>query len=268
VGALTAAPGTADRRTSATVMHWDSSSTDGRLSMDEIRVWRVWLDDAHDTRVLWDVLAPDERERGSRFRFQDDRRRFVVSHGTLRLVLAHHMDVEPARIEFSAGPHGKPVISMPVTDLSFNLSHAHEMALIAVSRGRQLGVDVERLRSVAEDEIIAERFFSPREASVFRSLPASLRQEAFFACWTRKEAYLKATGKGLSSGFDRFDVSVAPGDPAALLDVRDEPAEAARWQLVDLRPDKGYVGALVAERGEWRVRLREWRAIGAGGVVE
>jgi 4'-phosphopantetheinyl transferase len=144
--------------------------------------------------------------------------------------------------------------------LSFNLTHSHQLALYAVTRRREIGVDLEYVRADFADEQIAERFFSPREVAALRTVPENLLKEAFFHCWTRKEAYVKAKGEGLSIPLDQFDVSLAPGEPALLLSTRDDPQEADRWSLQALFPGSGYVAALAVEGRTWRLKCWQWLA--------
>jgi 4'-phosphopantetheinyl transferase len=167
--------------------------------------------------------------------------------------------VAPDQLRFDYSNHGKPKLAKTFGQgrLSFNLSHSGGLALYSVTLGREIGIDLERVWEDLEYEQIAERFFSPREGTMLRRLPARQRPEAFFNCWTRKEAYLKARGEGLSLPLNQFDVSMAPGEPAALLNVWDDPQEATRWTLQELIPAPGYVGALAVEGHAWR--LTRWR---------
>ncbi len=238
-----------------------ASSSSWDLPPNLIPVWRVRLDRAPSSCArLEDVLSPEELERARRFRFERDRRRFTLARGALRAILGGYLEVDPRSVVFNYGPQGKPRLAGGSSGLRFNVAHSGELALIAVSRGRELGVDVEYMRSLTWAGEIAGRFFSPREAATFRSLPAHLAQAAFFACWTRKEAYIKARGGGLSIPLDGFEVSFGPGNPAVLLDVQGDPSEASRWGMAELQPAPGYAGALVAQGKDWHVSLRDWPA--------
>ena len=148
--------------------------------------------------------------------------------------------------------------------IRFNLSHSHGVALYAVTRGREVGIDLEYIRSDLEVEQIAERFFSRREIATLRALPIDLRTDAFFLCWTRKETYLKARGEGLSLPLDQFDVSLIPGEPAALLSTHRGSHEALRWSLQELTPAPGYVAALGVEGHGWDLACRQWPDLGFG----
>jgi 4'-phosphopantetheinyl transferase len=148
--------------------------------------------------------------------------------------------------------------------IQFNLSHSHGTALYAVSRGREVGVDLEFIRCDLEAEQIAERFFSHSENETLRALPLSLRTYAFFLCWTRKEAYIKARGEGLSLPLDQFDVSLIPGEPAALLSTRSYSDEALSWSLRNLSPASGYAAALATKARDWTLSCWQWPRSGLG----
>jgi len=222
-----------------------------------VDVWRIDLDASAELRDrLWPILAEDERDRARRFHLARDAHRFVVAHGALRTIVAACLGCAPADVAFVTGSHGKPEVAGG--DLRFNLSHSGALALCAVSAGARVGVDVECLRGdVATDEV-ARAFFSVAENAALSALPATLRSAAFFACWTRKEAYVKARGDGVSARLESFDVLV-PGTAAVTLRTRPDGAEAARWRVVDLDAGAGYVGALAVEAPEARLAWRAWR---------
>ena len=227
------------------------------MSADEVHVWCTPLElTAPEVARLRQALAPEEVARSERYRFRAHRERFVVGRGLLRAILGRYLGVDAGQIRFRHGPYGKPELAGGGR-LRFNMSHSHELALFAVACGREVGVDLERIRPDVADERIAERFFCAREAAAIRTLPEHLRKEAFFACWTRKEAYLKARGEGLSHGLGRFEVSVVPGEPA-LLSVDGDSREASRWSLHDLDAGPGYAAALAVEGEGWRLRCWQW----------
>jgi 4'-phosphopantetheinyl transferase len=205
-------------------------------------------------------LSRDERDRAERFRFDVHRNRFVAARGLLREILGAFLGVSPARLAFDYGPHGKPSLAAPFAaeDIRFNVSHAEGLALYAVTRGADVGVDVEAVRALPDAEDIAARFFSAREQAAFLSLAPAGRTEAFFACWTRKEAFLKATGDGLARPLDSFDVSLVPGLPARLERVGGKPRDADRWSLAEVRPAPGYVGAVAMAAHRACLPCREW----------
>jgi 4'-phosphopantetheinyl transferase len=229
------------------------------LPSDLIRVWRVHLDRPPSrSERLEQLLSSDEMDRARRFHFDRDRRRFTIARGALRTILGGYLQMNPMSIVFDYEPQGKPFLAPAASSIRFNVAHSGELALIAVSREREVGVDVELMRSLTGAEQIPELFFSPREAAIFRSLPHDLAEPAFFACWTRKEAYIKARGGGLSIPLDCFDVSLEPGKPAALLEVRDDPIEVSRWGMVELQPASGYAGALVVQGKGWHFTYCDW----------
>lgn len=232
-----------------------------RLVLDahEIHVWRVTLDQP-DWLVehLRPWLATDELARAGRFHFDRDRVHFIVGRGALRSILSGYLGVEPSQLQFEYGLHGKPALAALCGKLCFNVSHSKGLGLCTVSRQSELGVDLEYIRPVADAERIAERFFSAQENAVLQSLPVSQRQAAFFNCWTRKEAFIKAIGEGLSRPLDQFDVSVAPGEPARFLSIGGSSEEAWRWSLFSLAPGPNYVGALAVERRDWQLACWEW----------
>jgi len=231
------------------------------LTDDEVHVWRASLNlPAKHIQHLWRTLSPEEQERARRFRFQRDRDRFIVAHGVLRAIWSRYLNVEPGELRFRFNSHGKPFLTREFggETLRFNMSHSHHLALYALARNREVGIDLEYIRADLADERIAEQFFSPREVTALRALPPEVRTEAFFHCWTRKEAYVKARGEGLALPLDQFDVSLVPGEPARLVSTPGDPSEAARWSLRALFPGPGYVAALAVEGHAWQLKCWQW----------
>jgi 4'-phosphopantetheinyl transferase len=218
------------------------------LSGHEVHVWKsCGTIQENLLQSLRRLLYEDEVQRAERFRFQDDRNRFIVSRGILRTLLAGYLECDASCLHFHYSDRGKPQLpSAP--DLHFNVAHSGEVIVWAFARNRRVGIDVEEIRTDFSTQEIAERFFSKIERQTLRSLPTSQRHQAFFQCWTRKEAFVKATGDGLSLPLDQFDVSLAPGQPAQLLQTRPEPKETGRWLMRDLDIHPGYSAALVVER--------------------
>jgi 4'-phosphopantetheinyl transferase len=204
------------------------------------------------------VLSTDESVRAGRFRFDRDRRRFIVARGALRSILGAYLGQAPACVKLRYGPHGKPTL-IPSTGaaLRFNLSHAETRALCAVTLGREIGVDVENIRPLSDADDLARRFFSAREVLEYQTLAPGDRLPGFFNCWTRKEAYIKALGDGLSCPLDRFAVSFRPREAARLIWIDGQPNGPLRWSLRSLEVGPAYAGALAVE-GPLR-RLRRWR---------
>jgi len=206
------------------------------------------------------LLSEDERMRASGFIFERDRSRFIVGRGTLRVILGRYLDVPPGSLTFRYGPHGKPAVSTGSGGdaVRFNVAHSHGMALYGITIGREIGIDLERVRSDFETDQIADQFFSRRERAALRALSPESRLEGFFRCWTRKEAYIKARGDGLSLPLTRFDVSLAPGEPTVHLSTPDAPLEASRWSLEELPAGPGYIAAIAVEGHGWRLRCWQY----------
>jgi 4'-phosphopantetheinyl transferase len=201
---------------------------------------------------LLEFLSDDERSRAARFHFDRDRRRFVVARAELRMLLAEQIGIAAREIRFAYAAHGKPSLAPEMKgDLEFNISHSHELAMIAMARRRRVGVDVEHLRKLDDMQGIARRFFSPAEQQAMFEYSPREQPEAFFRCWTRKEAYIKALGDGISRGLDTFDVSL-DHPPRLLRDARD-PDAPGRWEWGHLEPLPEYVAACVVERPQDRV---------------
>ena len=241
---------------------WQPPPAPLTLPPAEVHVWRASLH-AGPSRLadLHAILADDERQRAARFHADRDRDHYVVARGVLRTLLGHYVQRPPQTLRFSYNDYGKPALEAPHggARLYFNVSHSHNLVLYAVAHGRDLGIDIEYIRPNFAREQIAEQFFSPRENVELRALTHAQHTIGFFNCWTRKEAYIKARGQGLSLPLDQFDVSLTPGQPAALLQTRDIPTEAARWSLRELHPGPGYVAALAVEgRPNWQLMSWQW----------
>jgi 4'-phosphopantetheinyl transferase len=232
------------------------------LSDDAVHIWSAPLElTPPSMSSLREALTTDELCRAESFRFERDRMHFIAGRGLLRVILGRYLNRKPAHLCFEYGPYGKPFLSAsPGRDpISFNVCHSQGLALFAVTLGRQIGIDVEYLRTDFSWQDVAERFFSPQENADLRALPEREQREAFFSCWTRKEAYIKARGEGLSHALDEFDVSVDPKEPARLLTTRGDPREASRWSLRALTLASGYVGTVAVEGLDWRLACWQWR---------
>jgi len=243
-------------------LQWQHVNDSVRLAANQVHVWVASLNRSETERNnLYQHLAADEQDRAGRFHFDRDRFHYIVGRGILRLLIGRYLDINPAQIEFEYGEFGKPTITetyqMPAGRFEFNLSHSHGMALYAFAIDREVGVDIESIRPLSDAHSIAGRFFSAREYERFTAVPSTLQPQAFFNCWTRKEAYIKAIGDGLTCPLDAFDVTLTPGRPAQLLRIRGSAAKAAKWKLQSLQPKTGYVGAVIASGKEWQ--LKQWR---------
>jgi 4'-phosphopantetheinyl transferase len=207
-----------------------------------------------DVRALASWLSEGELQRAKRFAFDRDRRRFIVARARLRQLLSARLGMPPGSVEFSYGACGKPELSRQFAgaNLRFNLSHSGEIAVYGFTIGREIGIDVEAVRELHHAEDLAARFYSRRENDAFRALDARDRARGFFNCWTRKEAFIKALGDGLSHALDRFDVSLSPDEPAKLIRVDDTPGEECGWDMESFSPAPGFVGAVVIAKSRCR----------------
>jgi len=241
---------------------WFCPPVDLALAGDDVHVWRAALDQPDPlVKQLARTLSGDEWARVERYRFERDRRRFIVARGVLRMILGCYLDADPGRLRFGYEPHGKPYLADGFSGgtLQFNLSHSHELALYAFAHGRRIGVDLEYQRFVPDAEQIVAGFFSAREKAMWRTLRTSQRQEAFLHWWTRKEAYGKALGDGLGQRLDQFGVSLAPGESARLLGTAGDPESAFHWSLGSLTPARGYKAALAVEGHDWYLCFWQWQ---------
>ena len=221
------------------------------LAEHAVHVWRVALDDEARVEDSWRLLSPEEHARAQRLHAAVHRRRFVLAHGALRALLAGYLDAPPSAITYVVGTHGKPALAARDGvrgHVEFNLSHSEDIALVAVARRQPVGVDVQHWSDSVEHLRLAERFFSPHERAALRALTDEAEQVAgaFFAAWTRKEAYVKATGYGIARGLHHFDVTIAPREHARLLADRLDPDAPTRWSMTALEPAPRYSAAVVA----------------------
>lgn len=194
-------------------------------------------------------LSADEVARANRLMFELARNRFVAGRAFLRETLASYLKVEPEDIVLAEGEWGKPCLAKRkgCDTLCFNLSHAAGLAVLAVSRDREVGIDMERIAMELPFRDIARMFFSTREKEELFALPPEKQLAAFYRCWSRKEAYLKGSGLGFSESSDIFDVSLLPGDKPAIIEHRQSPGEPERWSLMDIKVPEGFCAALAVE---------------------
>jgi 4'-phosphopantetheinyl transferase len=234
---------------------------DPNLTNDDVHIWHASIRQPEET-VQWlaDMLSADEKRRAERFHFERHRRSFIVARGVLRILLAHYSHCEAGQLRFEYTPTGKPFLASHSDGqgLCFNLSHSHELILYAISKNRRVGIDLEHIRPISEMEQIAASNFSDEENKQLNAMTQDRKLEAFFNCWTRKEAYIKAIGDGISFPLQQFDVSLKPGEPARLLRIFGSEQEATRWSMVELRPADGYTAALVIEGNGCSISSREW----------
>lgn len=223
----------------------------------DVHVWLANLDTLRDdARAFEYLLATDERQRADRFRFATDRVRYIVGRGLLRILLGRYLDCSPTALEFQYSQYGKPTL-FEHPQVYFNISHAGSYALFGFALNREIGIDIEFIKPDFDIETLAGHFFSEQEIMQLKSVSAEKQHAAFFACWTRKEAYIKARGAGLSLPLSGFDVAFLPGEPAQLIATRPDASEAHRWKMTDLDVPNGYRGALIVEGTDWQ--LSRWK---------
>lgn len=237
------------------------------LTGGRVHVWRAALDRICLNGSELDALDGSERERAARFRFDRDRRLFVTSHVLLRQILGRYLGIAPRKVTLDEGLHGKPFVQAQGSagDVKFSMSHAKDIALYAVASGLEVGVDVEYMREDVDFDGVASRFFSPAEAEAVRSASGEHKIRTFFACWTRKEAVVKATGLGFSLPLGSF--GVATTDVGHLMPVSRGPVAAAgtSWELLGLDAGEGYSAAVAFARTSAEVRCFDWPCQGDTG---
>lgn len=239
----------------------DPAGQFSRPGRDEVHVWSMRVSAATPALgALERLLAPDEQARAARFLREADRHRFVAAHGGLRQLLGHYLALPPAALGFTIGEFGKPALAEVDAGraLSFNLSHAGDWIVVALAAGQPVGVDVEPIRPDLDFMTIARHQFSPEEVAALSAEEPGARRSAFFRCWTRKEAYLKARGQGLSYSLREFSVEFGAEARPALRWVADDPSAAERWTVLECAPAADYAGAVVVEGAPVRLVARPW----------
>ena len=241
---------------------WSTPPVSLELLGADVHVWRAsFFRLTPFLAQLSAVVSEDERSKARRYKFEDNRTEYLLARGLLRRLLGNYLEEDPASLRFAYNPYGKPALVNQAGQnrLTFNVSHSHGIVLYVFSRGRELGIDLEMIRPEAASEGVAERFFSAKEVTTLRALPEHAQPIGFFNCWTRKEAYIKARGEGLSIPLNQFDVSLVPGEPAALLESRVDPTDVNRWTLQSLHMGSQYIAALAVEGQHWNLKCWDWQ---------
>jgi 4'-phosphopantetheinyl transferase len=225
-----------------------------------VDVWSVRLDEPARAGSEVAALSPDEIARANRFHFEKDRIHFTRCRAALRNLLAGYLAIPAAEIRFEYLTSGKPQLAAEQNPhgLQFNVSHSANMALIAVGSEHHLGVDIEKIRGDVDTTALAERFFSLRERAGLQALPDHLRVPGFFACWTRKEAFLKATGEGLSFPLEDFSVTTHPDLDPEIEEIKGNTDEGKQWFLADLSVADGFRATVARERSPYRLETHAW----------
>jgi 4'-phosphopantetheinyl transferase len=228
------------------------------LATDQVHVWRIPLADGTEIAERWaQALSSDELEQAGRFRFERDRQHYADAHAVMRAVLANYLRINPKEVQYTKNEYSKPYLA-DLTALMFNLSHSNDLALLAITLEREVGVDVEFIRPDLAGMGVAQRYFAPAEVQALAELPTDQQASAFFNCWTRKEAIIKARGAGLSLPLDEFEVSIYPTSEEVTFKTLTDPSPAKHWCIRAFEPASGYTGALAARGRDWAPVLLDW----------
>ena len=236
-------------------LNWSPCAAPPPLGSGGIHVWAFPIEPEPDElNRLAAHLSPEEMDRANQFRFPRLRERYIAGRGRLRLLLGRYLEFEPAQLRFDFTPRGKPLLSQ--SGIHFNLAHSNELALLAITKAAPVGVDLELIRPMPDGLEIARRFFAAGEVAGFDKVTANARDEAFFNLWTRKEAWLKATGDGISESLSKVELTFRAGEIPRVLAIDGDVSAAEEWSLHHLQPANGFVGALAIPCRD--VRLNCW----------
>lgn len=233
---------------------------DIKLQEGFIDLWYAKLDQSDSLiQKLITSLSDDEFSRAEEYRFDRDKNRFIVGRGILRNIIGRYLNIKPGLVNFRYGKYGKPYLSNNhhEREIKFNLAHSKDVAVYAFALGKEMGVDVECIREMPDVDHIASSFFSPREVIALRSIPENQKLEAFFNCWTRKEAYIKALGDGLTHPLDQFSVSFLPGEEPEVLEISNS-MKPGKWSLKSFSIRDNYIAAVAVENCDYDMRLWKW----------
>src|SRR5437588_6651734 len=235
---------------------WKQPPENLRLLAREVHVWLAALEPNPTDRAL---LSAEEQERAERFRFEKDQIQYTAGRAFLRTIVSRYLQVPPQELRFRYNGYGKPYLAdeFASSKLQFNLAHSRGLALYAVALNIEVGVDIERIRPEFATSEIAQRFFAPEEVKVLLALDPAILKSAFFDCWTRKEAFIKGRGIGLSLALDQFVVAFGPGVTPELLSAGNDSQASREWTIRNLSPAQDYAGAVAAQSPN--IELRLWR---------
>jgi 4'-phosphopantetheinyl transferase len=243
----------------------DDSRSGQSLKASDVHIWHASLEQPGETVQAWRaILSEDELKRAERYHFDLHRGHFIAGRGILRHLLSLYTGIEPGQLQPEYTRNGKPFLPGMEDEagIRFNLSHSGGIAVYAFTRGREVGIDIEHQRPIDDIDRIAERNFSTKEYTTLGTLPEGERLEAFYLCWTRKEAFIKAIGEGISFPLQQFDVTLIPGEPARLLSVDGSSEKTKRWSMHNLTIAEGYAAALVIEGSDCALTQRKWEYTG------
>jgi 4'-phosphopantetheinyl transferase len=248
----------ADKYLTPSKASWVIPPRDLTLANSAVDVWLISLTQPHAAGGSFaDFLSLDERDRAARFIFDKDRRPYVIAHAGLRSILSQYLKTAPGALRFVTGVNGKPSLAPEFagSGLRFNLSHSHEMALLGVTQGHEIGIDIEWIKENYGFHEVAEHFFTAKEVAQLRALPVERQRQAFFKCWTSKEAFLKAKGTGLSGELDEVEIILADDQQVRIA------ARVPGWVLAELTPGNGYEAAVVIEGALLPVNFYRWQPV-------
>lgn len=228
------------------------------LKPNEVHIWAInKKEHINKLPLYWDILNTSEKEKAAKFRFESDHNCAVISRGILKNILGNYLNKTPKNIEFKLGEYGKPTLK-ETSDIEFNISHSKDSIVMAFTQKNKIGIDVEYTKKDIEVKKIASHFFAEEEVTSLLALKESYHKQAFYNCWTRKEAFIKALGCGLSFPLDKFVVSLDCSKEAQLIATKWDKKEKEKWFLKAFEPDKDYIGA-VSVKGKvtnmefWRI---------------
>jgi len=228
------------------------------LTDRDVHIWQIFLEEPIEkAKDMGWILSDEEKYRAGRFQFEHHQRRFLISHAALRHILSQYTGIEPQHIQYQITSYGKPHLRNKTEfDIQFNLSHSHERAVVAICQNQPIGIDIEYIRSTADIASLAKQNFSTNEYQQFAKLPVTDSLLGFFNTWTRKEAYIKAIGEGLSHPLHTFEVTVNPGEPAQMLSIANDLKAARHWTLEAVQVQDGYAAAFAVQLT--KVYLNQW----------
>jgi 4'-phosphopantetheinyl transferase len=241
---------------------WHYPSQSIGLNSQDVHLWRAFLrQSATCIDKLTPLLSEDELSRAASFHFENDRERFILCRGILRIILGRYLDINPKHLKFRSGPYGKPYLvnESAGAHIQFNLTHSHNLALYAFTSNCMIGIDVEYILQIMDIEHIVDNSFSDYEISIFKTLKPNQKEIAFFNCWTRKEAYVKAIGEGLNLPLHTFDVSLAPNEPSRILSISGSTNEALLWSIETFIPAVDHVATVAIKESNYHICYYEWQ---------